>query len=308
MRLDGQVSPLRPPVASASACPFPFLGENNRKRNLFGHDGVMGHFESLSKATLRVCLTLIPPFEVPGEACSLSRFQIWGLNLEFLSWRQKKWGRYLMQEYDLGNIFQHVVAGTVSDLFHKFFHASHIKYDPLETSKSQGQPSTSNESKIQNVGHMEVCYVRVWKTLGNTWKYLRTLKYQASTMKVAYTLPLKKFTFLHHCTISLSIKRKLATKLNKPIKFKRSNKPLQKGWKTWRSHNFQDADLLSSLEKQTSSFLLVVTWFNSTQTSLSTSPRQPGEGEGAVPTPCKLDWKRTKWQEKEVKRNWNKYK
>lgn len=171
MRFHGQVSPLRPPVASASACPFPFLGGNNRRRNLFGHDGVMGHLESLSKATLRVCLTPIPPFEVPGEAYTLSRFQIWGLNLEFLSSRPKKWGRYLMQEYDLGNIFQHVVASTVSDLFKHFSHASHLKDDPLETSKSRGQTSTSNESKIENVGHMEVCYIRtVHKECERPWE------------------------------------------------------------------------------------------------------------------------------------------
>ena len=76
-----------------------------------------------------------------------------------------------MQEYDLGNIFQHVVASTVSDLFKHFSQASHLKDDPLETSKSRGQTSTINESKIENVGHMEVCYIRtVHKECERPWE------------------------------------------------------------------------------------------------------------------------------------------
>ena len=85
--------------------------KHGRKLNLFGHDGVMGHFEKFVKSHSNESDWLqYHLFEVPGEAYTLSKFECKS-GIPIL----KEWRPYLMQEYSMiyGNSVQHVVAGTV---------------------------------------------------------------------------------------------------------------------------------------------------------------------------------------------------
>ncbi len=220
----GQVSPLRPPVASASACPFPFLGENmGENTTSLVMMGSWVILKNLSKEPFCESDWLqYHLFEVPGEAYTLSKFECKsGIPIHYLSCRNGDHTSCKNTVWSMETA-SNMLLLAVSCFPHQGRPCRNIQIPRTTTHKQWIKDSKCG-------AYWSILY---WKNL-RTHKLLTINNESESTPYLSRTshscifvpLPCRKSLFLHD---PFSKKTTLATKLNKPIKLKRSNQ-LQKG-------------------------------------------------------------------------------